>query len=90
MRLYVGNLIYTMTEIDLHTLFSHHGSVREVNLITDHYTRQSKCFGYVHMADRKEGRNAIAALNGTKINNLQLVVKEAKPRDERYDNPEQR
>ncbi len=86
MRIYVGNLCYTMTEIDLRTLFSPHGLVQKVNLISDHYTRQSKCFGYVQMDDRKEGCSAILALNGKEINDRPLVVKEARPRDERYDN----
>lgn len=83
MKLYVGNLSYTMTEIDLHTLFSPHGSVLKVNLISDHYTRQSKCFGYVQMANKKEACNAIEALHGTNINDRLLVVKEARPRDQR-------
>ncbi len=78
MKLYVGNLHYSMTEIELGKLFSPYGSVLKVNLISDHYTRQSKCFGYVQMADSKEGYSAIQDLHGTRINNDRfLVVKEA-------------
>lgn len=81
MKLYVGNLYYTMTETDLGNLFSSYGSVLKVNLISDHYTRQSKCYGYVQMADSKEGCCAIQALHGTRINNNRfLVVKEAQPK----------
>ena len=83
MKLYVGNLSYTMTETDLDALFSPHGSVLKVNLISDHFTRQSKCFGYVQMADKKEGCSAMQALHGTRVNDRLLVVKEARPRDER-------
>ena len=83
MKLYVGNLCHTMTEIDLGVLFSPHGSVLKVNLISDHFTRQSKCFGYVQMADRKEGSIAMEVLHGTRINDRLLVVKEARLRDER-------
>lgn len=83
MKLYVGNLSYTMTENDLNTLFSPHGSVLKVNLISDHFTRQSKCFAYVQMADKKEGCKAMQALHGTSINDRLLVVKEARPRDQR-------
>lgn len=83
MKLYVGNLSYTMTETELGELFTPHGSILNVNLISDHYTRQSKCFGYVQMADKDEGIIAMNALHGKRVNNRPLVVKEAPPRDER-------
>ena len=87
MKLYVGNLTYTMTETDLRALFSPHGLVLKVNLISDHFTRQSKCFGYIQMADRKEGCRALQTLHGTTVNDRLLVVKEARPRDERFGLP---
>lgn len=83
MKLYVGNLIYTMTDFELEALFSAHGSVVSVNIINDHFTRQSKCFGYVKMLNRADGHDAITTLHGKNINNRPLVVKEARPRDER-------
>lgn len=83
MKLYVGNLSYTMTETDLLDLFSPHGPILTVNLISDHVTRQSKCFGYVRMAHRVDGSSAMHCLHGSMINDLNLVVKEARPRDER-------
>ena len=83
MELYVGNLIYTMTDSDLRTLFSSHGSVVTARIINDHFTRQSKCFGYVEMLNRKDGNQALKTLHGKTINNRLLVVKEARPRDER-------
>lgn len=83
MKLYVGNLVHTMTATDLNTLFSPHGAVLKVNLISDHFTRQSKCFGYVQMANRKDGRNALQALDGVPVNNRLLVVREARTREER-------
>ncbi len=82
-KIYIGNLSHSMTETELGALVSPHGSIEQVNLIIDHYTRQSKCFGYVKMANRKEGTLAIEALNGAVVNDLSLEVKEALPRDER-------
>jgi len=87
MKLYVGNLCYTMTETDLANLFTSYGSVLRVSLITDYYTRQSKCFGYVQMADRKQGYCAIRDLHGTRIIDRLLVVKEAQPKDVGYCHP---
>ncbi len=79
MKLYVGNLSYTMTETELGSLFTPHGSILKVNLISDHYTRQSKCFGYVQMANREEAAIAMRALHGAKVNDRLLVVKEHGP-----------
>lgn len=87
MKLYVGNLCYTMTEIGLDALFSPHGRILKVNVIRAHYTRQSKCFGYVQMEDRKEGLIAMRTLDGSSVNDRLLVVKEARPRDERFGLP---
>ncbi len=83
MELYVGNLIYTMTDSELRTLFSTHGSVVSARIINDHFTRQSKCFGYVEMLHRKDGHQAMKKLDGTNINNRLLIVKEARSRGER-------
>jgi len=83
MKLYVGNLIHTMTNSDLVALFSLHGEVTSARVVSDHFTRQSKCFGYVEMLHSKEGRQAIHTLNGTTVSDRSLIVKEARPRDQR-------
>jgi len=82
MKLYVGNLIHTMTDAQLGALFTTHGQVIRARVISDHYTRQSKCFGYVEM-NKVDGRMAIKTLHGKEISNRTLVVKEARARDER-------
>lgn len=78
MRLYVGNFIYTTTEDELKKLFSLQGSVVDVRIIHDQFTRQSKCFGYVKMRTRQCGEQAITALHGKLIKKQRLVVKKAK------------
>ena len=87
MKLYVGNLAHTMTETELKKLFSIHGFVNKVNIITDHFTRQSKCFGYVEMQCKKDASKAIELMHGKAINKLHLVVKAARSRDERQGHP---
>ena len=87
MKLYIGNLCHTITETDLNDLLSPHGSVLKVNLIRDHFTRQSKCFGYAQMSATEEGKSAIQALHGTKLQNRLLVIKEARHRNERRGHP---
>ena len=83
MKLYVGNLYHTITETDLVNLFNLHGSVLKLTLIRDQFTRQSKCFGYVQMANEDEGIQAISALHGTMLHDRPLVIREARSRNER-------
>ena len=46
MRLYVGNLSYDTTEDELRELFSAHGTVESVNLITEGGSGRSKGFRF--------------------------------------------
>ena len=77
MKLYVGNLIYNMTEAELFEMFTPYGKVLSAQIITDQYTRQSKNMGYVKMSARENGKRAIAALNDKFVNMRYLVVREA-------------
>ena len=77
MKMYVGNLIYNMTEKELKNLFSPFGKVLSSRIVIDHYTRQSKNMGYVEMAVNEEGNQAVKELNGKKINNRSIVVRKA-------------
>jgi len=78
MKLYVGNFNYMTTVTELKKLFAEQGSVVNVRIIYDQFTRQSKCFGFVKMLNKKDGCKAIDELHGKIINNHQLVVKIAK------------
>ena len=78
MKLFVGNFVYTTTVPELKELFSKHGSVLDVRIIHDQFTRQSKCFGYVRMKNERGGKEAIEALHGKDFNNQDMVVKKAK------------
>lgn len=77
MKMYVGNLLYNMTEKELKSLFTPFGEVLSSHIITDQYTRQSKNMGYVEMALKEEGKKAARELNGKTINNRTLIVKKA-------------
>ena len=82
MKLYVGNLPFTATEAEVRELFSQHGTVEEVNLITDRDTGRPRGFGFVQMDD--EGANAaINALNGTDMGGRALTVNQARARENR-------
>ena len=78
-KLYVGGLPYSTTASELTDLFSSHGTVESVNVITDKFTGQSRGFGFVEMATKEEAQAAIAALNSTELGGRTLIVNEAKP-----------
>ncbi len=82
-KLYVGGLPYATTEADLRGLFSEHGTVESVRVITDRDTGRSKGFGFVEMASQAEAEAAIEKLNDSDLEGRTLVVNEAKPREKR-------
>jgi RNA recognition motif-containing protein len=82
-KLYVGNLAYSVGEQDLQQAFSACGEVDSVNLIMDRDTGRSKGFGFVEMSTDAEAQKAIQELNGTSLENREIKVNEAKPRERR-------
>lgn len=82
-KLFVGNLSFDTTEIDLQDLFAQHGSVSEVNLMQDRMTGRSRGFAFVTMATDEAAQNAIQALNGREMGGRALTVNVARPREER-------
>ena len=82
-KLYVGNLSYNVTEEQLRELFSQAGTVKEVALILDRDTRQSKGFGFVEMTDQAEAEKAIQMFGEHEMDGRKLTVNVAKPRTER-------
>src|ERR1044071_91197 len=82
-RLYIGNLPFDTTEDDLHQLFSAHGQIVSVKLITDMETGRSRGFGFVEMSSEDEAKVAIEKMNKAKVGERELTVNEARPRPER-------
>ncbi len=83
MKLYVGNLSFETTENDLNDLFSEHGKVTDVAILSDRETGRSRGFGFVTFTDATGANAAIAALNGKEIGGRALTVNEARAREER-------
>jgi RNA recognition motif-containing protein len=81
-RLYVGNLPFAATEEGVRTLFSPHGTVEKVSLITDRDTGRPRGFGFVEMPEADASR-AMQALNGTDFDGRVLKINEAQDRDPR-------
>lgn len=83
MKLYVGNLSYSVTSQGLEELFGEFGQVRSAQVIQDRDTGRSKGFGFVEMESDEEARAAIKSLNEKDHDGRPLTVNEAKPREDR-------
>jgi len=79
MKLYVGNLPWSVDNSQLEELFSEFGSVISANVITDRDTKRSRGFGFVEMESGAE--DAIQALNDSEVEGRKLVVNESKPKE---------
>ena len=82
-RLYVGNLPFSVTEQDLEQLFSQSGQVDSANVVTDRDTGRSRGFGFVEMETQEAANAAIEALNGYELSGRALTVNEARPKESR-------
>jgi cold-inducible RNA-binding protein len=82
MRIYVGNLSYSVTREQLSQLFSPFGEVAEVHVVTDRDTGRAKGFAFVEMDDTGASK-AISQLNGSALDDRAITVNEARPRPER-------
>jgi RNA recognition motif-containing protein len=82
-KLYVGNLSYDTTEDGLRTKFAEAGSIVSVEVIKDRDTGRMKGFAFITMNNQEEAENAIKMLNGKMLDNREIKVNIARPREER-------
>ncbi len=82
MKIYVGNLSYSISEEELRQALEAFGPVDSATIIKDKNSGQSKGFGFVEMASEADGKSAIEGLNGKEMKGRAIVVNEARPRTE--------
>ena len=83
MNIYVGNLSFTTTEVDLKEAFQAFGEVQSASIIKDKYSGESRGFGFVEMPNKDEAEKAMSMLNGKDLKGRTLKVNEAKARTDR-------
>ena len=81
-NIFVGNLSFQTTELDIRSLFESYGTVDRISVVTDRDTGKPKGFGFVEMANDGEGDKAITALNGQELDGRALTINEARPKSE--------
>ena len=83
LKLYVGNLAYSVDNNALEEMFSSFGQVSSAQVITDRDTGRSKGFGFVEFSDAQAAKTAISEMDGKDMGGRALTVNEARPREDR-------
>ncbi|HVZ87308.1 MAG TPA: RNA-binding protein [Polyangia bacterium] len=79
-RLYVGNLSYDTTELDLRDVFGKLGTVTDAKVVMDRETGRPRGFAFVEMSSDQEAQTAISELNGRELGGRAVTVNEAQER----------
>ena len=85
-KLFVGGLAWATTDDSLSGFFAKCGNVVSANVVKDKYTGKSRGFGFVEMSTDEEAEKAMTELNGQALDERNISISEAKPREPRNDN----
>ncbi len=80
MKLYVGNLPYEATELELREVFAPFEPLVDFHYPVDKMTGAYRGFAFITLADRDTGEEAIRSLDGTDFGGRSLRVSEAEDR----------
>lgn len=81
MKLYVGNLAYTLSETELQSWFTEQGvALDSLALMRDRFTGDSRGFAFVEIYDDEAALQAIESCNGQDCHGRPLVINEARPK----------
>lgn len=75
-KLFVGNLPWSIRDNDLKDLFKDHGQVQASRVITERDTGRSRGFGFVEM-ETDDVDTVIRATNGMQVQGRELRVNQA-------------
>jgi len=73
-RLFVGGLSRDTTTADLERIFGEHGTLADAVVMTDRGSGDSRGFGFVTYADRKDAASAIEKLDGLEVDGRNIRV----------------
>ena len=81
-KVYVGNLSFNATEQQVRDLFEEYGTIDSIAMINDRDSGRFRGFCFVEMED-SAANAAINGLNGKIVDDRDLRVNEARPREDR-------
>jgi len=79
-KLFVGNLSFNTTSLELKDFFSQVGTCESASVITDRNTGRSRGFAFVEMSSPDEAAQAVTELNGRELQGRTINVSEARER----------
>ncbi len=82
-RLFVGNLDYSVSEADLRSHFGEVGQPAQVALPVDRETGRPRGFAFVEFPDRAMAEEVIKRFNGQPLKGRPLAISEARAREDR-------
>jgi len=74
-KLFVVGYPLDIQEAELIEIFSIHGMLHSVHLLTDKVTHKHKGYGFIEMVDQAGADRAIAAINGMVLKGRKISVK---------------
>ena len=77
-KIFVGNLSINTNAEAIHRLFSRHALVDDVALPIDEQSGKPRGFAIVMIKDERQGRQAMLALRGTRLEGRTLIINEAR------------
>src|SRR5205809_4707269 len=80
-RLFVGNLPYDATEVEIREHFSSVGNLSYVSIPLDRETGKKRGFAFVEFAAAEQAQEAIRQFNNQPFKGRPLAVNEARARD---------
>jgi RNA recognition motif-containing protein len=80
-KLFIVGFPKDMQEVELVEMFSAHGIVNTVTIVTDQNTGDSKGYGFITMTDEAGAQRAIAAFDGVSIDGRTISVRFAEDKN---------
>lgn len=82
-RLFVGNLPFSLTKVQLEEAFKDYAPVEEATIITNKFSGRSKGFGFITIKDDALAERALKEMSGKDVGGRTIIVNEAKPMEEK-------
>ena len=71
---YVSNLPFTLTNNDMHQIFSKYGPIVKVTILRDKSTRKSRGVAFIQFKSSAASRQCVSAVNNQEVRDAQVLI----------------